>query len=176
MTKSPRKNVPDVGIELGAACKRTRFRSSYRARYRILWLKTFVRLCVSSAGPVLCATDYNWAATWQNQQNECAPSEDSDQHGHLPSLIIGRVFVVRIKKPRVLSYTLSAQRRLWSDWTELSLRWAHFHFVGFVMSRLICCDRILNSRPLLKYNVLWAKLVIIVFMLTVPWNNLSSVY
>ena len=22
---------------------------------------------------------FNWAATWQNQQNECAPSEDSDQ-------------------------------------------------------------------------------------------------
>ena len=27
-----------------------------------------------------------WAATWQNQQNECAPSEDSDQLGHPPSL------------------------------------------------------------------------------------------
>ena len=33
------------------------------------------------------------------------------------------------------------QRRLWSDWADaqadLSLRWAHTHFVGFVMSRLI---------------------------------------
>ena len=28
-----------------------------------------------------------WATTWQNQQNECAPSEDSDQPGHPPSLI-----------------------------------------------------------------------------------------
>ena len=27
------------------------------------------------------------AVTWQNQQNECAQSEDSDQPGHLPSLI-----------------------------------------------------------------------------------------
>ena len=27
--------------------------------------------------------EYKWAATWQNQQHECAPSEDSDQ----PSLI-----------------------------------------------------------------------------------------
>ena len=35
-----------------------------------------------------------WAATWQNQQNECAPSEDSDQPGHPPSLI--RVFAVRL--------------------------------------------------------------------------------
>ena len=29
----------------------------------------------------------------QNQQNDCAPSEDSDQPGHPPSLI--RVFAVR---------------------------------------------------------------------------------
>ena len=29
---------------------------------------------------------HNWAATWQNQQNDCAPSKDSDQPGHLPSL------------------------------------------------------------------------------------------
>ena len=36
----------------------------------------------------------NWAATWQNQQSECAPSEDSDQPGHPPSLI--RVFAVRL--------------------------------------------------------------------------------
>ena len=28
-----------------------------------------------------------WAATRQNQQNYCAPGEDSDQPGHLPSLI-----------------------------------------------------------------------------------------
>ena len=39
----------------------------------------------------------------------CAPSEDSDQPGHLPSLI--RDFAVRMKKARVLSYTLSTQRR-----------------------------------------------------------------
>ena len=28
-----------------------------------------------------------WAASWQNQQSDCAPSEDLDQPGHLPSLI-----------------------------------------------------------------------------------------
>ena len=43
----------------------------------------------------------------------------------------------------VLSCPLSAQRRLCSDWPDaqanLSLRWAHTHFVGFVISRLICC-------------------------------------
>ena len=40
----------------------------------------------------------------------CAPSEDTDQPGHPPSLV--RVFAVRMKKPWVLSYPLSAQRRL----------------------------------------------------------------
>ena len=76
-----------------------------------------------------------WAASCQNQQSDCAPSEDSNP----PSLI--RVFAVRTKKAWVLSYLLSAQRRLWSDWADvqadLSLRWAHSHFVGFVMRWLI---------------------------------------
>ena len=80
-----------------------------------------------------------WAATWQNQQSDCAPSEDSDQPWHPPSLI--GVFAVRMKKAWVLSYPFSAQRRLWSDWADaqadLSLRCAHSHFVGFAMSQLI---------------------------------------
>ena len=48
----------------------------------------------------------------------CAPSEDSDQPGHPPSLI--RVFAVRMKKAQVLSYPLSAQRRLRSAWASHS--------------------------------------------------------
>ena len=64
-----------------------------------------------------------WDATWQNQQSECAFIEDSDQPGHPPSLI--RVFAVHMKKPWALSYPLIAQRRLWSAWADLSLRWAH---------------------------------------------------
>ena len=81
-----------------------------------------------------------WAISWQNQQSDCAPSEDSDQPGHPPSLI--RVFAVRMRKAWVFSYPLSAQRRLWSDWADaqadLSLRWAHSHLAGFVMRQLIC--------------------------------------
>ena len=81
--------------------------------------------------------DLIWAAPWQNQQCGCVPSKD--QPGHPPSLI--RVFAVHMKKAWVLSYPLSAQRRLWSDWADaqadLSLRWAHTHFVGFVTSWLI---------------------------------------
>ena len=53
----------------------------------------------------------------------CAPSEESDQPGHPPSRI--KVFAVCLKKARILSYPLSAQRRLWSDWAD-----------GFVTMRL----------------------------------------
>ena len=38
-------------------------------------------------------TDKIWAALWQSKQCGCAPSEDSDQPGHPPSLI--RVLAVR---------------------------------------------------------------------------------
>ena len=73
----------------------------------------------------------------------CAPSEDSDQPGHPPSLI--RVFAVRMKKAWVASYgpklSSCGQRGLWSDWADaqvdLSLRWVHSHIVGFVMRWLI---------------------------------------
>ena len=62
-----------------------------------------------------------------------APSEDSDKPGHLPSL--SWVFTVHMKKPWVLSYPLSAQWRLWSDWVDtqadLSLCWAHMSFCRF---------------------------------------------
>ena len=51
-------------------------------------------------------------------------------------------FAVHMKKAWVLSYPLSAQRRLLIDWADAqadpSLRWAHSHFVGFVTRRLFC--------------------------------------
>ena len=91
-----------------------------------------------------------WAATWQNQQNVSAPSEDTDQPGHPPSL--NRVFAVRMKKAWVLSYPLSARRRLWSDLADtqadLSLRWAHSHFVGFDMMRLMWGEFVNHHRRL----------------------------
>ena len=66
----------------------------------------------------------------------CASSEDSDQPGHLSSLI--RVFAVRMKKAWVLSHPMSAQRRLIRlGGCFFSLRWVHSHFVGFFMRRLI---------------------------------------
>ena len=73
----------------------------------------------------------------------CAPSEDSDQPGHPPSLI--RVFAVHMKKAWVLSYSLRAQRRLWSDWADaqadLSLPWAHMSFCWFCRALAEMCVR-----------------------------------
>ena len=59
-----------------------------------------------------------------------APSEDSNQPGHLPSLI--RVFAVCTKKAWVLRYPLSTQRRLirlGGCPADLSLCCTHSHFV-----------------------------------------------
>ena len=60
-----------------------------------------------------------------------APSKDSDQPGHPPSLIR-----VRMKKPRVLSYPMSAHRRFWCPgWSECSL--GAQSFCWFVMMWLV---------------------------------------
>ena len=90
---------------------------------------------------ILCEQKvWKWAATWQNQQSECAPSEDSDQPGHPPSLI--RVFTVRMKKPWVLSYPLSAQRRLirlggCPGWSESSLGAHSFCWFCHVVAQIL---------------------------------------
>ena len=90
---------------------------------------------------IYCVT--NWYACISVRANEpprdktskmaCAPSEHLDRPGHPPSLI--RVFAVRMKKARVLSYPLSAQRILWSDWVDaqadLNLRLAHIPLCWF---------------------------------------------
>ena len=129
--------------------------------------------------------------SWQNQQSDCAPSEDSDQPGHPPSLIrvfavpdqpghppsLIRVFAVRMRKAWVFSYPLSAQRRLWSDWVDaqagLSLRWAHSHFVGFVIRRLICyIGRVV--RPQLAET--WKEWIVWEFYYVNPWMDVLNVH
>ena len=86
----------------------------------------------------------NKSSSWQNHQNDMCFQQRlrSDwADGHSPSLI--RVFADRMKKAWVLSYPLSTQWRLWSDWADaqadLSLRWVHSNFDGFVVKRLNFC-------------------------------------
>ena len=65
------------------------------------------------------------AAAWQNKQNDVHAAKIQISLGIHP---VWSVFIVRMKKPWVLSYPLSAQRRLWSDWADAqadpSLHWA----------------------------------------------------
>ena len=80
------------------------------------------------------------ASTWQTYNIACAPSKDSDQPWHPPSLI--RVFAVCMKKAWVLYYPLITQQRLirLGGWMP-RLIWVFTgrtcHFVGFVMRWLI---------------------------------------
>ena len=75
-----------------------------------------------------------WAATWQNQQSDCAPAKTQISLGSHPvwseSLLCAQWVA---KDPSFLH----ADSQDWSDWADaqadLSLRWAHTHFVGFVM-------------------------------------------
>ena len=112
-----------------------RMRPKVRSALNLLWPVSYQHAGVF----VICVTSVrNEPHRDKTNKMACAPSEDSDQPGHPPSLI--RVFAVRMKKAWVLSYPISAQRRLWSDWADaqadLSLSWAHSHIVGFVTRRL----------------------------------------
>ena len=49
-----------------------------------------------------CKQNVDIGVAYTCLQMACAPSKDSDQPGHSPSLI--RVFAVRLKKARILSY------------------------------------------------------------------------
>ena len=79
---------------------------------------------------------YNLSRLMTKQQNECAPS-------------LIRVFATCtqwvVKDPSFLH----ANSEDWSDWedaqAELSLRWAHSPFVGFVMRRLILFQHFIHS-------------------------------
>ena len=74
---------------------------------------------------------YIWTAAWQNQQNNMG----TQRRLRSASASLIRAFAIRMKKHWVLSYPLSAQRRLWSDWADapadLSLSWAHMTFCWF---------------------------------------------
>ena len=105
-----------------------------------------------------------WAATWQNQQNECAASEDSDQPGHLPSLI--RVFAVHSMGSYGPKVSSCGQQRLWSVWADAQpfcwlchvadhffvllkdVRWLQFWFFNF---RFLSCWITLKQWQVFSY-------------------------
>ena len=72
-----------------------------------------------------------------------ASSEDSDQPGHL---------AVHLKKTRIRSYPLSAQRRLWSDWANAQADRSSpgVHAILMVLSR--CGSDALSFDPITRAN------------------------
>ena len=89
-----------------------------------------------------------WAPTWQNQQMTVRPAK-TDQPWHLPSEDRSARASAQSDQSSLCaqwvakdpSFLHADSEDSWSNWADakadLSLRWAHTHFVGFVMSRLI---------------------------------------
>ena len=111
----------------------TRYCWTKKAALSESWLFAYASKKAFSHGAAQGSLVYEPRAAHDYYKMASAPCEDSDQPGHPPSLI--RVFAVRIKRALVLSYPLSAQRRLWSDGAnakaDQSLRWAHMPFCKF---------------------------------------------
>ena len=105
----------------------------------IFWWKHF-------QNPFIHSVDI-WATLWRNQQNDCASSEDSDQPGHLPSLISlccrcpgwSESLLCTQWVAQDLSFLHVDSEN--SDQTGRMLIWVFAghtcHFVDFVMRRLI---------------------------------------
>ena len=76
-----------------------------------------------------------WAATWKNNKMSVRPAKTQISLGFWSESSLSAW-----RKIGSLA-THWAHSEDWSDWADaradLSLRWAHTHFVGFVMSRLI---------------------------------------
>ena len=94
---------------LGASCNRFTAASKCRDAAKI-----YPTSVLSPQFRFFVRDEHKWAASWENQQNDCAPSKDSDQPGYLSS---------------------RGQWRLWSNWVDaqadLSIRWAQSSFCWF---------------------------------------------
>ena len=115
----PAKNR--FSVALSSSMRKAISRSIYQVRFKLAYLAK--SLVISD----------KWAGAWQNQQKDSAPSEDSDQPGHLLGLI--KVFALHskvVKDPRLLH---TDSEDWWSNCVDakadLSLPWAHWSFCWF---------------------------------------------
>ena len=108
--------------------------------------------------PIIDFHSIIWATTWLNQQNECAPSEDSDQPGHPPSLI--RVFTVcpmgnwGPKDSEDSAQTGRMPRLIWvfiGHTAILLVLSCHGSFVNSEMKQAQCLDNKLVLQHALQY-------------------------
>ena len=84
------------------------------------------------------STKEKWAATWQNQQCGCAPSEDADQPGHPPSLI------------RVCPVWSESSLSAWRNLGSLAIHWAHSEDSGRTLILLVLSCRGSNVKNMRK--------------------------
>ena len=95
-------------------------------------------------------SSYIWAASWQKQQNGMCTQQRV--RSAWASAAWPESSLSAWKKKSILSYPLSAQRILWSDWVDaqadLCLRLAHSYFVVFVMRQL----NYLSAKCIIYYN------------------------
>ena len=116
-------------------------------------------------GSLLCERPYD-----QTNKTTSAPSEDSDQPGHPPSLI--RVFAVRMKKHWVLSYPLW----WWMPWLIWDFAGRTGHFVCFVVLRLICRTpaRVDPTGRPIPTTVPILHIDLVIWRLTITWAEISA--
>ena len=90
-------------------------------------------LTLMTGCPYGAIDEFTWTPHDKTNKMTGAPSKDSDQSGHLVSLI--RVFAVHSVGSWGPKVSSCGQQRLWSDWVDvqadLSLRWVHRSFCWF---------------------------------------------
>ena len=89
-------------------------------------------------GDQVGALSYLWAASWQNQQNDVHPAKTQISLGICPVWSESSLSAWRKLRSLATHWAHSEDADAQAD---LSLRWAHSHFVGFVMRWLICWPR-----------------------------------
>ena len=132
--------IDEIGNDMGRLMTK-------RTKWHVHPAKTQISLGIC---PVLSESSLSAWRKLGSLATDGAHSEDADQTGRVPRLIwvfagrtlillilscLIRVFAVRMKKARILSYRWSAQRRRWSDWGVTRLIWV---FAGRTLILLIC--------------------------------------
>ena len=99
-------------------------------RSSLNWVYT-VRPDLSVQKLMIITVDMKWATSWQNLQNVCAPSKDSDQPGHPPNLISPLCTQWVAKDPSFLHADSKDTDQTGRMPRLICLSWAHMPFCCF---------------------------------------------
>ena len=132
---------------------------SYVAMY--MWFSKYTRS--QSKHWNMCLRLHNSAEHAKTNKMTCAPSEDSDHPKNSHCQI--RAFTVRLKKG-LDRHPKKAHDEDWSDWADLSLRWAYRAFCWFCHATIAYLTQPSMPKPT-KWHVRPAKTQIILRIRTV---------